>query len=131
MVWKKTTLISLWLMALSLAICSTFIFIACGLKFSTFHSGLNVGYQEFTNTTRLSQYLWQSLPESKNWSDYALSLPGLAAVLGFITSIALGSFSALRLEELSHSQRADRMADMHRWEALLVGQHSTTVTERA
>jgi hypothetical protein len=125
MLLKKATFISLWLVALSLAICSTFVFIACGLKFSVFHSGLNVRHQDFSDSTRLSLYLWQSLPESGVWSDYVLSIPGMAAVMAFLSSIALGSYAALRLEDINHGIFTDRKADMHRWEAMLVGQPGT------
>ncbi|GAN72320.1 hypothetical protein ASY01nite_12880 [Acetobacter syzygii] len=121
MAWKKTTFVSLWLAALSLAICSTFIFMTCGLKFSVFHAGLAVHWQDFTDNSALSHFLWQSLPESEHWSDYAFSLPGLIASAAFVSSILLGSFAALRLEELNQGLIADRQADMHRWESLLVG----------
>ncbi|MFT9016530.1 MAG: hypothetical protein ABF990_12440 [Acetobacter sp.] len=130
MAWKQASFITLWLIALSLALCSTFIFIACGLKFSVFHSGLNVGHQEFSDSTELSLYLWQFLPESGRWNDYVFSLPGMVGLSAFLTSIALGSFAALRLEELNHHRDHDRQADMHRWDALLVGQHDA-LTERA
>ena len=122
MAWKKTTFVSLWLVALSLAICSTFIFTTCGLKFSVFHAGLAVHWQDFTDNSALSRFIWQSLPESEHWSDYALSLPGLVASVAFISSILLGSFAALRLEELNHGIKADQQADIRRWENLLVGQ---------
>ncbi|MFT9409278.1 hypothetical protein [Acetobacter fabarum] len=122
MAWKKATFVSLWLAALSLAICSTFIFITCGLKFSVFHAGLAVHWQDFTDNSALSRFLWQSLPESEQWSDYALSLPGLVASAAFVSSIVLGSFAALQFEELNKGIQADRQADMRRWENLLVGQ---------
>ena len=130
MVLKKATFISLWLVALSLAICSTFVFIACGLKFSVFHSGLNVRHQDFSDSTRLSLYLWQSLPESGVWSAYVLSIPGMVALVAFLSSIGLGSFAALRLEDIDHGICTDRKADIHRWEAMLVGQ-SATAPEQA
>ncbi|CEF53923.1 hypothetical protein [Acetobacter ghanensis] len=122
MAWKKATFVSLWLAALSLAICSTFIFVTCGLKFSVFHAGMAVHWQDFTDNSALSHFLWQSLPESEHWSDYALSLPGLVASAAFVSSIVLGSYAALQLEELNHGIQADRQADIRRWESLLVGQ---------
>ena len=122
MAWKKATFVSLWLAALSLAICSTFIFVTCGLKFSVFHAGLAVHWQDFTDNSALSHFLWQSLPESEQWSDYALSLPGLVASAAFISSIVLGTFAALQFEELNQGIQKDRQADMRRWESLLVGQ---------
>ncbi|MFT8418297.1 MAG: hypothetical protein ABF636_05610 [Acetobacter sp.] len=122
MAWKKATFVSLWLAALSLAICSTFIFITCGLKFSVFHAGLAVHWQDFTDNSAFSHFLWQSLPESERWSDYAFSLPGLVASAAFVSSIVLGTFAALQFEELNQGIQADRQADMRRWESLLVGQ---------
>ncbi|MDE7547991.1 hypothetical protein PY793_08335 [Acetobacter fabarum] len=126
MAWKKATFVSLWLAALSLALCSTFIFMTCGLKFSVFHAGLAMHWQDFADNSTLSHFLWQSLPESEHWSDYAFSLPGLVGSAAFVSSIVLGSFAALQFEELNKDIQADRQADMRRWENLLVGQMQDT-----
>ncbi|GBR51236.1 hypothetical protein CSR02_03080 [Acetobacter pomorum] len=121
MAWKKATFVSLWLAALSLAICSTFIFIACGLKFSIFHSGLTVSQSDFVDNTPFSIYLWQMLPETARWSDYAFSGPGLIGLTAFVASIGLGSYAAIKLEEINHATLAAKTTEMHRWDSMLVG----------
>lgn len=121
MAWKKATFVSLWLAALSLAICSTFIFIACGLKFSIFHSGLTVNQADFVDNTPFSVYLWQMLPETARWNDYVFSGPGLIGLAAFLASIGLGSYAAIKLEEINHAALAAKKTEMHRWDSLLIG----------